>query len=85
MPASWCRKSPSCIVCQVDIREAVEEAQAALKANPNDLDARRVLARIYTQQIGDAQTNHVDENMARKAVEQYKLITDKDPSDTDSR
>ncbi len=66
------------------IREAVEEAQAALKANPNDLDARRVLARIYTQQIGDAQTNHVDENMARKAVEQYKLITDKDPSDTDS-
>jgi tetratricopeptide (TPR) repeat protein len=66
------------------IREAVEEAQGALKTNPNDLDARRVLARIYTQQIGDAQTNHVDENMARKAVEQYKLITDKDPSDTDS-
>lgn len=66
------------------IREAVEEAEGALKTNPNDLDARRVLARIYTQQIGDAQTNHVDENMARKAVEQYKMITDKDPSDTDS-
>ncbi len=66
------------------IREAVEEAQGALKTNPNDLDARRVLARIYTQQIGDAQTNHVDENMARKAVEQYKLITEKEPSDTDS-
>lgn len=66
------------------IREAVEEAQGALKANPNDLDARRVLARIYTQQIGDAQTNHIDENMARRAVEQYKLITEKDPSDSDS-
>lgn len=66
------------------IREAVEEAQGALKTNPNDLNARRVLARIYTQQIGDAQTNHVDENMARKAIEQYKLITDKDPSDADS-
>jgi tetratricopeptide (TPR) repeat protein len=66
------------------IREAVEEAQGALKTNPNDLNARRVLARIYTQQIGDAQTNHVDENMARKAIEQYKMITDKEPSDTDS-
>ena len=66
------------------IREAVEEAQDALKANSNDLNARRVLARIYTQQIGDAQANHVDENMAKKAVEQYKLITDKDPKDIES-
>ena len=66
------------------IREAVEEAQGALKTNPDDLNARRVLARIYTQQIGDAQSNHVDENMARKAVEQYKLITEKEPSDTES-
>ena len=66
------------------IREAVEEAQTALKANPDDLNARRVLARIYTQQIGDAQTNHVDEGMARRAIEQYKFITDKDSSDTES-
>ncbi len=66
------------------IREAVEEAQDAIKANPNDLNARRVLARIYTQQIGDAQANHIDEGMARRAVEQYKIISDKDPKDTDS-
>ncbi len=66
------------------LREAVEEAQAAIKANPEDLNARRVLAHIYTQQIGDAQTNHIDEGMARRAVEQYKLITDKDPKDLDS-
>jgi tetratricopeptide (TPR) repeat protein len=66
------------------IRDAVEEAQSALKTNPDDLNARRVLARIYTQQIGDAQTNHVDENMARKAIEQYKYITQKDPKDVES-
>ncbi len=66
------------------IREAVEEAQTALKTNPDDVNARRVLARIYTQQIGDAQTNHVDEGMARRAIEQYKLITDKEPSDVES-
>ncbi len=66
------------------LREAVEEAQQALKTNPDDLNARRVLAHIYTQQIGDSQTNHVDENMARKAIEQYKFVTQKDPKDTES-
>jgi tetratricopeptide (TPR) repeat protein len=66
------------------IREAVDEAQNALKANPDDLNARRVLAHIYTQEIGDAQANHVDEGMARRAIEQYKLITAKDPKDAES-
>ena len=66
------------------IREAVEEAQSALKTNPDDLNARRVLAHIYAQQIGDAQTNHIDEGMARRAIEQYKIITDKDPKDIES-
>ncbi len=66
------------------IREAVQEAQDALKTNPDDLNARRVLARIYTQEIGDAQANHIDEGMARRAVEQYKIITAKDSKDVDS-
>lgn len=66
------------------VREAVDEAQAALKANPDDINARRVLARVYTQEIGDAQTNHVDEGMTHRAIEQYKLITAKDPKDTES-
>lgn len=66
------------------LREAVEEAQSALKTNPKDLDARRVLAHIYTQQIGDPQTNQINENMAKKAIEQYKLIAEQDPKDTDS-
>src|SRR6201996_4199638 len=66
------------------IREAVEEAESALKANPNDLNARRVLARIYTQQIGDSQSNHIDEGMLKRAIDQYKQITASDPKDVDS-
>lgn len=66
------------------IREAVEEAQNALKDNPDDLNARRVLARIYTQEIGDAQANHIDEGMVHRAIDQYKIICEKDPKDTDS-
>lgn len=66
------------------IREAVEQAGEAIKKNPDDLNAHRVLARIYTQQIGDAQANRVDEGMVKRALEQFKIITDKDPKDTDS-
>ncbi len=65
-------------------REAVEEAENALKANPDDLNARRVLAHIYTQEIGDPNTNRIDESMVRRAIEQYKIVTDKDPKDVDS-
>ncbi len=65
-------------------RDAVEEAQAALKTNPDDLNARRVLAHIYTQEIGDAQASHIDEGMVKRAIEQYKIITEKDPKDVDS-
>jgi len=66
------------------LREAVVDAEAALKVNPDDLGARRILARIYTRMIGDAQANKIDESMVKKATEQYQKITEKDPSDTES-
>ncbi len=66
------------------LREAVSEAEDALKQNPEDLNSRRVLARIYTRLIGDAQQNKIDESMVKKAIEQYLKISEKEPSDTDS-
>ena len=66
------------------LREAVTEAEDALKQNPEDLNSRRVLARIYTRLIGDAQQNRIDENMVKKAIEQYQKITEKEPRDTES-
>ncbi len=65
-------------------REAVLEAEQAIKDNPNDLNARRVLARIYSTQISDVQATRVDESMAKRAIEQYKIISEKDPKDLDS-
>jgi predicted Zn-dependent protease len=35
------------------IPEAVAEAQAVLKRNPNDLPSRRLLGRIYLRSLGD--------------------------------
>src|SRR5579871_6352515 len=66
------------------LREAVTEAEEALKQNPDDLNARRVLGRIYTRLIGDAQSNRIDENMVKKAIEQYQKITSGDPKDLES-
>jgi tetratricopeptide (TPR) repeat protein len=65
------------------LREAVSEAEDQLKQNPNDLNARRLLARIYTRLIGD-QANKIDENMVKKAIEQFQKITEGDPKDVES-
>jgi tetratricopeptide (TPR) repeat protein len=66
------------------LREAVLDAEEALKQNPNDLNSRRLLARIYTHLIGDSQNNQIDPDMVKKAVEQYQKITQTDPKDIDS-
>jgi tetratricopeptide (TPR) repeat protein len=66
------------------LREAVVDAEEAIKQNPNDLNARRLLARIYTHLIGDSQTNQIDPDMVKKAIEQYQKITEAAPKDIDS-
>jgi tetratricopeptide (TPR) repeat protein len=66
------------------LREAETDAAESLKQNPNDINAIRLLARIYTRQIGDSQQNRIDEGMLHKAIEQYQKITRLDPKDVDS-
>jgi len=34
--------------------------------------------------IGDSQANRIDENMVKKAIEQYQKITEGDPKDIES-
>src|SRR5260370_8987286 len=56
------------------LREAVLEAADALKQNPDALNSRRLLPRIYTRLIGDSQPNKVNENMFKNAIVQYPKI-----------
>lgn len=63
---------------------AVTESEAALKANPSDLSARRILGRIYARLIGDPQGNRVREDMVRKALDQYQKIADAESTDVDA-
>lgn len=66
------------------IRAAVLENEEAVKQNPDDLNARRILGRIYSRLIGDSTQNRLNEDMLKKAIEQYARVTEKDPQDLDS-
>jgi tetratricopeptide (TPR) repeat protein len=66
------------------LREAAQDAEEALRTNPSDVNARRILGRIYTRMIGDSQQGKVDENMLRKAIEQYTKIVEIQPKDLDT-
>ncbi len=66
------------------LRDAVTQAEDMLKQNPDNLDARRMLGRVYTRMLGDPQAGRVNEDLLRRATEQYQKITEKDPKDADS-
>jgi tetratricopeptide (TPR) repeat protein len=66
------------------LREAQNDAEETLKANPNDVNAHRMLGRIFTRQIGDSQEHRIDESMLKRSIEEYKKITELEPKDVDS-
>jgi tetratricopeptide (TPR) repeat protein len=67
------------------LKSAIAEAEDLLSQNPDNLAARRMLARIYMRSIGDPQQpGKMNEDMLRKSIEQYGIITAKDPKDLES-
>ena len=66
------------------IRDAVLEAQSIIQRDPNNLGARRLLARIYVRTLGDMSDTSGQSDTARLAAEQYTEILRLDPADTDS-
>src|SRR6476661_571730 len=65
------------------LRDGQTDAEQAIKQNPSDLAAHRILARIYVRQI-DAQRGRVNETMVRQATQEYQKITELAPKDADS-
>ena len=66
------------------VRDAVTEMEDRIKKDPKAIDARRVLARLYSRLIGDPQTNKINEEMLKKSIEQYQKIVEVDPKDIDA-
>ncbi len=65
-------------------KEAETDSQAALRDNPNDINARRVLGRIYLRLIGDPQRGRINQDYVKKATEQYTRVAEAHPKDADA-
>ncbi|HUA01800.1 MAG TPA: tetratricopeptide repeat protein [Candidatus Aquilonibacter sp.] len=62
-------------------RDGVVEAQEVLEADPNNLDAHRLLARIYIHTLGDMGAGEVQQQNLEKAVTEFQAILKIDPTD----
>jgi tetratricopeptide (TPR) repeat protein len=66
------------------IRDAVTEANLILAKDPDNLPARRLLARIYVRTLGDLSNTSGQHDTLVHAAEQYREILRLDPADTDA-
>jgi tetratricopeptide (TPR) repeat protein len=62
------------------IRDAVLEAQDILKRNGNNVEAHRLLGRIYLRSLGDMQAGAQSQEVLKLAIEQYEQLVKLDPN-----
>ena len=64
------------------IRDAVTEAQDIIKRDPGNLEAHKLLGRIYLRSLGDVPGNGSD-SILKLAIEQYEQIVKIEPTSVD--
>jgi tetratricopeptide (TPR) repeat protein len=67
------------------IRDAVQEAQDIIKRDPNNLEARKLLGRIYLRSLGDVQSGAQSQEILKLATEQYEYIVKIEPGNPENR
>ncbi len=66
------------------IRDAVLQAQDILKRDPNNLEAHKLLGRIYLRSLGDLPGGgNGSENVLKLAIDQYEQIVKIEPNNVD--
>jgi len=65
-------------------RDAENQALEALKVDPDNLAAHRLLARMYVRALGDMSASELQKESLAKATEQFQAILKLDPKDTSS-
>ncbi|HJX00387.1 MAG TPA: tetratricopeptide repeat protein [Terriglobales bacterium] len=65
------------------IRDAVTESQEIIKRDPNNLDARKLLGRIYLRSIGDMSGGAQSSEVLKLAIEQFSEIVKLEPDKVD--
>ena len=66
------------------LERATQQATDLIKANPSNANAHKIMARIYSRQIGDPDQGKVDQAMLKSALAEYQKITEINPKDTES-
>jgi tetratricopeptide (TPR) repeat protein len=66
------------------IRDAVVEAQEIIKRDPDNLEARKLLGRIYLRGLGDLQSGTQSQEVLKRAIEQYEQIARIEPKSADN-
>jgi tetratricopeptide (TPR) repeat protein len=65
------------------IRDAVIEAQEIIKRDPSNLEAHKLLGRIYLRSLGDMPGGNGSDNVLKLAIEQYEQIVKIEPNSVD--
>ena len=65
------------------IADAVREAQDIIKRDPKNLEAHKLLGRIYLRSLGDMPGGSGSDNILKLAIDQYEQITKLDPDSVD--
>ena len=67
------------------VRDAVLSAQEVLKTEPNNLEAHKLLGRVYLQSLGNAQSGGPSEKVLQLAIAEYTKIVELQSKDIESR
>jgi len=66
------------------IREAVLEAQDILSRDPKNIEAHKLLGRIYLRSLGDLQAGTQSQEVLKLAIEQFEEISKLEPANSDT-
>jgi tetratricopeptide (TPR) repeat protein len=66
------------------VRDAVLESQEILKRDPNNLEAHKLLGRIYLRSLGDTQSGTPSHEVLNLAIEQYEALVKIEPENADN-
>jgi tetratricopeptide (TPR) repeat protein len=67
------------------VRDAVLAAQDILKTDPNNLEAHKLLGRVYLQSLGNVQNGGPSEKVLQLAIAEYTKIVELQSNDIESR
>jgi tetratricopeptide (TPR) repeat protein len=66
------------------VRDAIAAAEDQIKKNPDNLEAHKLLGRIYLRSLGNMQNGGPADQMMKLAIDEYTQIVRLDPNNTEN-